>query len=86
MRWITNLLFDYLNDAKFHELPIFSLEEVATATNNFHVANMLGQGGFGPVYRVMLDLSSSLVPLQIKSVCAHFFFCFFFFFWQGKIA
>ncbi|KAL4628697.1 hypothetical protein ACB092_05G258500 [Castanea dentata] len=45
------LLFDYLNDVKFHELPIFSLEDVATATNNFQVANMLGRGGFGPLYR-----------------------------------
>ncbi|KAK4588007.1 hypothetical protein RGQ29_019129 [Quercus rubra] len=40
-----------LNNVKLHELPTFSLEELATATNNFHVANMLGRGGFGTVYK-----------------------------------
>ncbi|KAK4588012.1 hypothetical protein RGQ29_019130 [Quercus rubra] len=40
-----------LNNVKLHELPTFSLEELAIATNNFHVANMLGRGGFGTVYK-----------------------------------
>ncbi|KAK4564301.1 hypothetical protein RGQ29_006389 [Quercus rubra] len=40
-----------LNNVKLHELPTFSLEELATAMNNFHVANMLGRGGFGTVYK-----------------------------------
>ena len=50
-----SLLFDYLNDVKLQELPIFNLEELATATNNFHLAKKLGQGGYGPVYKVMIS-------------------------------
>ncbi|KAF3453568.1 hypothetical protein FNV43_RR04008 [Rhamnella rubrinervis] len=37
------------------ELPLFDLSTIATATNNFSLANKLGEGGFGPVYKGMLD-------------------------------
>ncbi|PPD81874.1 hypothetical protein GOBAR_DD21202 [Gossypium barbadense] len=40
---------------KLQQLPLFNFEELATATNNFNHAKMLGQGGFGPVYRGTLD-------------------------------
>ncbi|KAF8411257.1 hypothetical protein HHK36_003804 [Tetracentron sinense] len=33
------------------EIPLFNFENMVIATNNFHVANKLGQGGFGPVYK-----------------------------------
>ena len=38
------------------ELPLFNFEMLANATNNFHLSNKLGQGGFGPVYRVTVAL------------------------------
>ncbi|KAG5234852.1 G-type lectin S-receptor serine/threonine-protein kinase [Salix suchowensis] len=31
--------------------PLFKLQALETATNNFHISNKLGQGGFGGVYR-----------------------------------
>ncbi|XP_062160914.1 G-type lectin S-receptor-like serine/threonine-protein kinase At1g11330 isoform X2 [Alnus glutinosa] len=40
-----------VNQVLLQELPLFSLQEMASATNNFHLSNKLGQGGFGPVYR-----------------------------------
>jgi len=39
--------------AKLDELPLFEFEVVANATNSFHLANTLGKGGFGPVYKVI---------------------------------
>ncbi|CAN6574397.1 unnamed protein product [Malus baccata var. baccata] len=42
-----------MNDA---ELPIFGLRAIIAATNNFAEANKLGEGGFGPVYKVTLPL------------------------------
>ncbi|MBA0635676.1 hypothetical protein Godav_029202, partial [Gossypium davidsonii] len=37
------------------ELQFFSLETIAHATNNFAATNKLGEGGFGPVYKNVLD-------------------------------
>ena len=49
-----NMLRENANQVKLDELPLLKLEKLATATNNFHEANKLGQGGFGPVYRVIM--------------------------------
>ncbi|KAK9116146.1 hypothetical protein Sjap_015093 [Stephania japonica] len=38
------------------DLPLFSLASVSAATHNFISANKLGQGGFGPVYKVKVIL------------------------------
>ncbi|KAL7131064.1 hypothetical protein ABFS83_13G174800 [Erythranthe nasuta] len=37
------------------ELPIYDLSTVTKATNNFSTSNKLGEGGFGPVYKGILD-------------------------------
>jgi hypothetical protein len=39
-------------EKKDAELPLFSYESVSAATENFSTANKLGEGGFGPVYKV----------------------------------
>ncbi|XLU45687.1 hypothetical protein S245_040501, partial [Arachis hypogaea] len=43
------------NQMKLDELPLFEFQKLATATNNFHAENMLGKGGFGPVYKGHLE-------------------------------
>ncbi|KAE9603387.1 putative protein kinase RLK-Pelle-DLSV family [Lupinus albus] len=40
---------------KLEELPLFEFEQLATATNDFHLASVLGKGGFGPVYKGKLE-------------------------------
>ena len=36
------------------DLPMFSFASVSAATNNFSIENKLGEGDFGPVYKVRL--------------------------------
>ncbi|KAL2341979.1 hypothetical protein Fmac_009919 [Flemingia macrophylla] len=45
---------DVQKPAKLDELPLFDFKVVANATNDFHLANTLGKGGFGPVYKGLL--------------------------------
>jgi len=43
------------------ELPLFDLSTVTDATNNFSGHNKLGEGGFGPVFRVTLQHPSIMI-------------------------
>jgi len=59
-----------MSQDKLQELLKFDFEKVATATNNFDLSNKLGQGGFGPVYKVpyMKQSYNILKPLCIVVV------------------
>lgn len=52
----------------------FSYEELAKATDNFSLANKIGEGGFGSVYYAELrgEVCGS-IPLHCKWVMAHEF-------------
>lgn len=42
------------DDTNGIDIPFFDLETILNATGNFSIANKLGQGGFGPVYKVQI--------------------------------
>ncbi|TKY66685.1 Cysteine-rich receptor protein kinase 19 [Spatholobus suberectus] len=48
-----NLLTEHNNERYVNDLdiPLFDLPTIATTTNDFSIANKIGQGGFGPVFR-----------------------------------
>ena len=41
-------------NGKGSELSLFSFSDIVAFTNKFSESNMLGKGGFGPVYKVCL--------------------------------
>jgi len=49
---------DYVEDdlIKGDDLKVFSYSSIIAATNGFSSENKLGQGGFGPVFKVTIVL------------------------------
>ncbi|XP_019094832.1 PREDICTED: G-type lectin S-receptor-like serine/threonine-protein kinase At1g11410 isoform X1 [Camelina sativa] len=51
-----SFILEELEDkSRSRELPLFELSTIAAATNNFAFQNKLGAGGFGPVYKGVLQ-------------------------------
>jgi hypothetical protein len=42
-------------DGRCLDLPFFNLSTIIDATNDFSNDNKLGEGGFGPVYKVNMS-------------------------------
>ena len=50
----TNDTLELENDGnKGHNLKVYGAATIMAATNSFSADNKLGQGGFGPVYKVV---------------------------------
>ncbi|KAK9907157.1 hypothetical protein M0R45_002402 [Rubus argutus] len=45
----------------------FTLRQIKTATNNFDIANKIGEGGFGPVYKGLLSDSTAIAVKQLSA-------------------
>ncbi|KAH0657283.1 hypothetical protein KY285_032165 [Solanum tuberosum] len=43
------------NCAEEFEIPLFDLSTIANATNNFSIDRQIGEGGYGPVYKGILE-------------------------------
>ncbi|XP_031119950.1 G-type lectin S-receptor-like serine/threonine-protein kinase At4g27290 [Ipomoea triloba] len=56
---------EVLHDHEF-ELPIFDFPTIARATNNFSADNKLGQGGFGPVYKGVLENGQEIAVKRLS--------------------
>ncbi|KAI3862895.1 hypothetical protein MKW92_036022 [Papaver armeniacum] len=53
------------------QVKVFKFQELAIATNNFDGANMLGQGGFGQVYKAWQLWNESKLELLIDPAILH---------------
>ncbi|KAL9160150.1 hypothetical protein ABFS82_08G181300 [Erythranthe guttata] len=54
------------NDGNDLELPIFKLATILAATNNFAKENVIGKGGFGPVYKGNLSASEEVAVKRLS--------------------
>ncbi|XP_062082943.1 G-type lectin S-receptor-like serine/threonine-protein kinase At4g27290 [Humulus lupulus] len=51
------------------DVPLFDLHTINTATNNFSENNKLGEGGFGPVYKGILEGGQEIAVKRL-SICS----------------
>ncbi|GKV19177.1 hypothetical protein SLEP1_g29469 [Rubroshorea leprosula] len=55
------------NRGEPQELPLFDFDSIVVATNNFRMANKLGQGGYGPVYKGKLHDGTDVAVKRLSS-------------------
>ncbi|KAK9048351.1 hypothetical protein SSX86_032686 [Deinandra increscens subsp. villosa] len=54
-------------DRKSLDVPFFEFKRISSATENFSLANKLGQGGFGPVYKGTFPGGAELAVKRLSS-------------------
>lgn len=48
-----------------HDVKLYTYKELKMATEDFDLANKIGEGGFGSVYKVTANLFSILLVLSV---------------------
>jgi hypothetical protein len=61
----TDIQFSVGTTKNEFELPFFEIAIIEDATRNFSFNNKIGEGGFGPVYKVNFYPSSWLIIMEI---------------------
>ncbi|KAD2805053.1 hypothetical protein E3N88_38430 [Mikania micrantha] len=54
------------NQMRSAEVPLFSLSKISRATNDFSIDNKLGEGGFGPVYKGVLEEGQEIAVKRLS--------------------
>ncbi|PQQ21607.1 G-type lectin S-receptor-like serine/threonine-protein kinase [Prunus yedoensis var. nudiflora] len=60
-------LQEYIRNQDPSELFIYNFDSILIATNNFSISNKLGEGGFGPVYKGMLQEGKEIAVKRLSS-------------------
>lgn len=70
---ISTVSFSCLSNKKACHLKVFTVEELKSATKNFSRSLMLGEGGFGGVYKgVLKDTNIAVKQLSQRGLQASF--------------
>ncbi|CAL5390612.1 unnamed protein product [Camellia sinensis] len=59
--------YTYKSQKEDLELPLFDLAVIANSTNNFSINNKLGEGGFGPVYKGILEEEEEIAVKRLSN-------------------
>ncbi|GKV19182.1 hypothetical protein SLEP1_g29474 [Rubroshorea leprosula] len=64
---LEHMLRSIVKKGEPQELPLFDFDSMVVATNNFSMANKLGQGGYGPVYKGKLHDGTNIAVKRLSS-------------------
>lgn len=57
---------NYIGHTELQEPPLYTFNMLRNATNNFQESNKLGEGGFGPVYKGILDTGKEIAVKRLS--------------------
>ncbi|XP_078166072.1 cysteine-rich receptor-like protein kinase 10 isoform X2 [Carex rostrata] len=62
-----NEILNQWNSKRSSDFPLFDFSQIANATGNFSLDNKLGEGGFGPVYKGLLQDGLEIAVKRLSS-------------------